>query len=149
MIRLSAKNTARCYFLNRKKLKSAVTFILKKIGIDDAELSIVFTTDSGIKRLNSLYRGQNRPTDVLAFSMREGKPLKKDSLILGDIAISVDRAREQAKRFKSSFKKEIYLYIIHGLLHLTGYDDRTRSAEKQMREKETAILNYLWKRKEK
>ena len=119
------------------------------IGIDDAELSIVFTTDSGIKRLNLLYRRQNRPTDVLAFSMREGKPLKKDSLILGDIAISVDRARKQAKRFKSSFKKEIYLYIIHGLLHLVGYDDKTRSLEKQMREKETALLNCLWERKEK
>ena len=107
MIRLSAKNVAKCYFLNRKKLERIVTFVLQAIGVNDAELSIVFTTDSKIKRLNLLYRKQNRSTDVLAFSMHEGKRLKKDSSILGDIVISVDRARKQARRFKSSFKNSI------------------------------------------
>ena len=148
MIRLSAKNVAKCYFLNRKKLERIVTFVLQTIGVNDAELSIVFTTDSKIKRLNLLYRKQNRSTDVLAFSMREGKHLKKDSSILGDIVISVDRARKQARRFNSSFKKEIYLYIIHGLLHLVGYDDVKSSSKKRMREKETQLLNLLWERKE-
>lgn len=147
MIRLNAKNVAKCYFLNRRKLERIVTFVLQKIGINDAELSIVFTTDSNIKRLNLLYRKQNRPTDVLAFSMREGKRLKKDSSILGDIVISVDRAKEQAKRFKSSFRKEIYLYIIHGLLHLVGYDDRKNLSRKRMHEKEAQLLNLLWERK--
>ena len=147
MIRLNVKNVAKCYFLNRRKLERIVTFVLQTIGVNDAELSIVFTTDSKIKRLNLLYRKQNRPTDVLAFSMHEGKRLKKDSSILGDIVISVDRAREQAKRFKSSFKREIFLYIIHGLLHLVGYDDRKKSSRKRMYKKETQLLNLLWERK--
>lgn len=148
MIRLSAKNVAKCYFLNKKKLERIVAFILQTVGVNDAELSIVFTTDSKIKRLNLLYRKQNRPTDVLAFSMREGKRLKRDSSILGDIVISVDRARKQAKKFNSSFKKEIHLYIIHGLLHLVGYDDRSSLSKKRMCEKETELLNRLWERKE-
>jgi len=83
---------------------------------------------------------------VLAFSMSEGRRLKRDSSVLGDIAISVDRARVQAARFDSSFKKEIVLYIIHGLLHLTGYDDESGASARLMRLKEKEILGYLWRK---
>jgi len=146
MIFLTASNISRCYFLNRQKLERVVRFTLKSVGVKEARLSIAFISDSRIKRLNHLYRGKKRPTDVLAFSMREGKRLKKDSSILGDIAISVDRARKQAKRFNSTFKREIYLYIIHGILHLTGYDDEKAASGRSMRRKETEILDRLWQR---
>lgn len=146
MIRLSVANISRCYFLNKKKLKNLVRFIFRSVGVIEANLSIVFVTDSEIKRLNYLYRGKKRVTDVLSFSMREGRRLKRDASILGDIAISVDRAKKQAKRFNSTFKKEIYLYIIHGILHLVGYGDEKPSAEKLMRRKEIEILNALWRR---
>lgn len=146
MIRLSAANVSRCYFLNKKKLGTIVKFILKSVGISRATLSIAFVTDSEIKRLNYLYRMRNRPTDVLSFSMREGKRLKRDRSILGDIAISVDRAEKQARRFNSTFKREICLYIIHGILHLAGYGDEKPSALKNMRRKEAEILNNLWRR---
>lgn len=156
MIRLSAINISRCYFLNKKKLETIVRFILKSVGVFDANLSIIFVTDSEIKRLNYLYRRRNRVTDVLSFSMHEGKPayakasadrrLKRELSTLGDIVISVDRARKQAKRFNSTFKKEMYLYIIHGILHLVGYGDEKPSAKKKMRRKETEILNSLWQK---
>lgn len=147
MIRLSVSNISRCYFLNKKKLNAIVRFVLGYVGVEDARLSIVFASDGEIKHLNYLYRGKNKPTDVLSFSMHEGRRLKKDSSILGDVVISVDRARHQARRFNSTFKKEIYLYIIHGILHLLGYDDeRSSSEKKRMRKKEAQILNILWQK---
>lgn len=154
MIYLSASGISRCYFLNGKKLKTIVSFILKYKNIRDATLSVVFTTDKRIKRLNYLYRKKNRPTDVLAFSMQEGalpsfvktvagKRLRRESSILGDIVISVDRAKRQAKIFNSTLEREIYLYIIHGILHLIGYDDEKPSLQKSMQKKESEILNAL------
>lgn len=144
MIRLSVSNISRCYFLSRKKLSRIVRFIFKSVGVKDASLSIAFVTDPEIKRLNLLYRKRSKPTDVLAFSMREGRRLKRDSSILGDVAISLDRARKQARRFNSSFKKETYLYIIHGILHLLGYDDELPSPKKRMKKKENQVLERLW-----
>jgi probable rRNA maturation factor len=146
MIRLDASNISRCYFLNKEKLKDIVRLILKSLGVVDVNLSIVFATDKEIRRLNYLYRKENRATDVLAFSMREGRRLRQDSSILGDIVISVDRAKRQAKRFNSTFKREIYLYIIHGILHLLGHNDESALSKKKMRKKETEILNALWEK---
>lgn len=146
MIHVSAFDISRCYFLNKKKLEKIVRFVLKSVGVFQANLSIAFATDSEIRRLNYLYRRKNIATDVLAFSMREGKRLKRDSSILGDIVISVERAKKQAKRFDSTFKRELYLYIIHGILHLVGYGDEKPSAKRLMRRKEIEILNALWQR---
>jgi probable rRNA maturation factor len=148
MIRLSAINVSRCYFLNQKSLKSIVKFILNNVGISSANLSIVFVTDREIRNLNYLYRKKDKPTDVLSFSMREGRRIKGDSSILGDVVISVDRARKQAKKFGSTFKKEIFLYIIHGILHLLGYNDEKPSSRRRMQRKETEILEALMSRKQ-
>jgi len=145
VIRLNAFNISRCRFLSKKKLKGAVEPILKSFGIDNAELSITFATDSEIKALNKIYRHRAAPTDVLSFSMREGKRIARDSDILGDIVISVDRARAQAKTFGTSFKEEMKLYIIHGVLHLLGYDDEEPAARKKMRRKEQELLNIISK----
>lgn len=144
MIQLGVSNISRCRFLTKRKLEGIVKSVLGYAGIKDASLSIVFATDREIKRLNRLYLGKNRFTDVLSFSMREGKRLKKDSSILGDIVVSVDRARKQARRFDSTFEKEMYLYIIHGILHLLGYCDEAPSSRKRMRRKEEEILKALW-----
>jgi probable rRNA maturation factor len=144
-MRLGVSNISRCYFLNKKKLEGIVKFILSRAGVKDANLSIVFATDREIKRLNSRYLGRDRATDVISFSMREGKRLKKDNSTLGDIVISVDRAKKQAERFGSTFKKEIYLYIIHGILHLLGYTDERPPERKRMQRKEAEILGGLCK----
>ena len=146
MIHLSVSNISRCHFLSEKKLKKIVEFIFDSVGVKNANIAIVFSSDRQITRLNYLYRRKNRPTDVLSFSMREGMHLKKDSSVLGDIIISVDRAKKQAARFNSTFKKEMYLYIIHGILHLLGYDDEKPSSRKRMQRRETEILNKLCKK---
>lgn len=145
MIHLTIFNISRCHFLSQKKAEKVVLFILKSHGINRAELSISFVTDRQIKTLNRIYRHKNRHTDVLSFSMREGTRIKKDTDILGDVIISADRARAQAKSFGTSFKEEMELYIIHGVLHLLGYDDEKPSAAKQMREKEKELM-LLWQK---
>ena len=138
MIRLTVSNISRCRFLNVKKLRKAVVSILRKFDVHDGELSIVFATDSEIRPLNKKYRHKDRPTDVLSFSLG-------DENVLGDIVISVDRAKAQAKIFGTSFKDEMKLYIIHGVLHLLGYDDETPAARKKMRQKEQELLS-VWNR---
>jgi probable rRNA maturation factor len=148
VIKLNVFNISRCRFLNKRKLKNAVAYILKSFDIYNAELSVVFATDSEIRPLNKIYRHKDRPTDVLSFAMREGKRIAKDSGILGDIVISVDRARAQAKVFGTSFREEMELYIIHGVLHLLGYDDEKPAARKRMRKKEEELLRSTkWQRR--
>ena len=146
MMRLRTFNIQRCRFLKERELERIVAAILKAAHISSAELSITFATDKEIKPLNKLYRRNDRPTDVLSFAMREGYRLKKDECILGDIVISVDRAREQAKEFGTSFEEEMQLYIIHGVLHLLGYDDEEPVTEKKMRKKEKEFMQ-LWQRR--
>ncbi len=138
MIRVNAANISRCHFLNAKKLEKAVSSILRKFGVRDGEIAIVFATDSEIRLLNKKYRQKDRPTDVLSFSLGEGNTL-------GDIIISVDRASVQAKIFGTSFKDEVELYIIHGVLHLLGYDDERPAAAKSMRRKERELLSVVFK----
>jgi len=86
--------------------------------------------DSKIRTLNRKYLNRETATDVLAFSMQEGRRLRGCDKVLGDIVISVDRARVQAKIFKNTLKRELALYIIHGLLHLVGYKDGSKKMEK-------------------
>ncbi len=145
MIHLTIFNISKCPFLSRKKTEKVVSFLLRAHGINNTKLSIIFVTDRQIKTLNRLYRRKNRYTDVLSFAMREGVCIKKDADILGDIVISVDRARAQAKIFGTSFKEEMELYIIHGVLHLLGYDDEKPAAGKKMREKEKELMP-LWQK---
>ncbi len=140
---LSAYNVSRCYFLTRHLLYRVVRFILAAVGAKGASVTIVFVTDDKIRRLNALYRGVRRATDVLAFSMKEGKCVKGDSSFLGDIIISVDRARANAKRFGTTFKNEIYLYLIHGILHLIGYDDETPASRIVMQRRQIELLRKL------
>lgn len=98
-------------------------------------LGISFFNDSRIKKLNQKYLKTNTPTDVIAFSY------SKDN---ADIAISLDTAKRNAVIYNSPLKKEILLYIIHGILHLSGYDDTTPLKKKRMFKKQDEILKKLW-----
>lgn len=99
-------------------------------------MGISFFSDSRIRKLNQKYFKTNAPTDVIAFSY------SRDN---ADIAISLDTAKRNARIFKSSIKKEILLYIIHGILHLRGYADTTPKEKKRMFEKQEEILKKIIK----
>ena len=103
-------------------------------------LNILFIDDIQMATLHERFLGKRRATDVLAFGMQEGRALKGDSLLLGDIAISTETAVRHAKRFRSKVDRELGLYVIHGILHLLGYDDHQKQARTKMRRKERELL---------
>lgn len=102
------------------ELKVIAGEILKVIGRDQAELSVSLVGDREMRPLNARYRKKNRTTDVLAFPAEDaagpGAPL------LGDVIISVEQARRQARERKEPLKNEMVTLLIHGILHLVGYD---------------------------
>jgi len=130
VLKIRIKKTRKIQILSDRILRRIIRKTLKSQKITEGEISLLITGDVRIKALNYKYLNKRRPTDVLAFSFREGKPIKGSGKILGDVVISVDRARIQAKQFNNSLKKELALYVIHGLLHLAGYKDGSRRIEK-------------------
>lgn len=118
----------------------------------DAEISFTFTDNENIQEINRDYRGIDRPTDVLSFPMLEFDADEIDAdyeteygyVLLGDIVISVERAREQADEFGHSLRRELAFLTAHSMLHLLGYDHVDDEAgEKMMIEKQNEVLNAL------
>lgn len=106
--------------------------MLRHLELDDVELSIALVDDATIRELNATYRGKNKSTDVLAFPMREGDEATPDDSMLGDVVISVETARKQARNNGRSLLEETTMLLAHGLLHLLGYDHDTKAKEKVM-----------------
>lgn len=112
----------------------------------DAEISISFVDNKQIQVINRDYRGKDKPTDVISFAMLEmeeeevkivGEGLP---VVLGDIIISVDKAKEQAEEYNHSFERELAFLALHGFLHLLGYDHMNTEDEKKMFQRQDAIL---------
>lgn len=113
----------------------------------DSEVSVTFVDNEAIQKLNHMYRGKNMPTDVLSFPMEEPgegevniRHEPEMPRMLGDIVISVDKAREQAESYGHSLERELGFLAVHGFLHLLGYDHMTPEDEKQMFQKQEDIL---------
>jgi probable rRNA maturation factor len=107
--------------------------MLEAVQMDQSELSVVLTGDSQIQRLNRIYRGKNQPTDVLAFSQREGELGDRAGRLLGDVVVSIPTARRQADLYGRDLASELTELLAHGLLHLLGWDHETAAADRQMR----------------
>jgi len=130
----------------KSRLREKTRKLLKDLGISPAELSILLVDDQQILKLNRIWRKKNRPTDVLSFAQREGEFADPQDPLLGDIVISVERAEEQAKQAGHSLDKEMDLLLVHGLLHLVGYEhERGGKAAAEMRSKEKKLLAGLKK----
>lgn len=116
-------------------------------GSEAAEVSLVLIDDQRIHELNFEYRGVDRPTDVLSFALQEevdGEPdIEVEDEMLGDILISVERAREQAAEYGHSFEREIIYLAVHGTLHLLGFDHEEELDKQEMRSKEEEIMGKL------
>lgn len=122
--------------------KALAQKLLKTVGESRAELSVELVGDRRMRELNRRYRGHDAPTDVLAFAMREGPgPV---SPLLGDVVISLPTAERQAVRHGHSIDQEIATLLIHGVLHLCGYDhERGGKEARRMRRKERALWKAL------
>ena len=127
--------------VSRSLVRRWAECMLRCLDLSRAELSVSITDDREIRELNRVFRHRDRATDVLAFAMREGESLgapadsagpARDVEVLGDVVISVETARRQAVRERRPLDAEIRLLLAHGLLHLVGYDHRTKREEKVM-----------------
>lgn len=118
-----------------KLLLRVAEFALTQEGYQTGELSIALVDDEDMQRLNNEYRGLNETTDVLSF------PLGEDDF--GEIIISWSRAKEQAREFGHSLDRELGFLLVHGILHLLGYDHQKEDQREVMRGKEEEILSRL------
>src|SRR2546426_3142362 len=149
--------------LSRKRMESLVAALLRCEGRDlDVELSVLFCDDPVIQALNREYRGIDQPTDVLSFPQEEtpavrgqgsgvrGQGGRQHTLVdrgqpaaLGDVVISLETAQRQAKAQKHLLRREVEWLLLHGTLHLLGYDDTTEEGLRSMIERQEEVLEEL------
>jgi probable rRNA maturation factor len=127
------------------ELKKIAASILKVLERRQAELSVAWVGDKEMRPLNAKYRKKNKTTDVLSFPADPSMP--SNSGLLGDVIISVEQARRQAKERNNSLKKEMVTLLIHGILHLLGYDhERSQRQAKIMATLEQKLFSHLCER---
>jgi probable rRNA maturation factor len=128
-----------------RKIKKIALTILELVGEENAELSLALIGNLEIKKLNARYRKKDYATDVLSFPV-EGIVLKETRL-LGDVVVSVEKAAEQAKARGHSSEQELVTLLIHGVVHLIGYDhERSAREARAMRRVEKRIYRQLCER---
>jgi probable rRNA maturation factor len=119
---------------------------LTELGLLEAELSLLFVNDLQIQRLNRRYLHRDQPTNVLAFPMREGEFSTLHPHLLGDLVISVETAKRQSNRFGLDKAEMVILLMIHGVLHLIGYDhEGTKKQAREMTLKQKELFQHVIK----
>ncbi len=143
---------AKIHIENRQKrqkigilnLRRVAQRILSVSGCPEAELSIVIVDDGEIRRLNSQYLGRDRPTNVISFPMQEGEGSGIQAHLLRDVVISADTAARDAEEAGLPFEGELYFLLLHGILHLVGFDhergDEVQAQLMEAREREIFAL---------
>ncbi|HYR68354.1 MAG TPA: rRNA maturation RNase YbeY [Candidatus Dormibacteraeota bacterium] len=126
-------------------LKSLVRGALERLGHPLATASIVLTDDARISALNRDYRESDQPTDVLSFPLADPESIADPSrpIFLGEIYISLETARSQARAARTAYPREVAHLVIHGLLHLLGHDHRTPAERRRMAAIEARLLRAL------
>jgi probable rRNA maturation factor len=131
--------------VSRRWLVRLVERLLTLKGVPDAEVGLVITGDEKVRELNRRYRGVDAATDVLAFYFEGGPqfPSPDGRRHLGEVFISLPRAREQAKAYGHPLNHELALLLTHGFLHLLDYDDQKPSAKRRMFREQARLLSEL------
>lgn len=140
-MKIDIQNLQNIEKIDKDRIIRCAAHALDIMGEDDVELSLVLVNDMYIRNLNWKYRKKDLATDVLAFPMRDSRGLSGP--VLGDVVISVETAKREARKRKKTFQEELDLYFVHGILHLLGYDDEKPRARKKMKTKEQEILKLL------
>lgn len=122
-----------------RKVASAVLKKERRSG----RANIILAMDVDLTEMNSKYRGQNHPTDVLSFPMGNDVHLSAQEQIMGEVYISLDRAQQQAREYGVDFVREVERLVIHGLLHLCGYDHEDPQGARLMKAKEEEFLEKI------
>lgn len=128
--------------LRLEQLTKLASRILEFVGEPDALLSLEIVGDVRMRRLNRLFRQRDKTTDVLAFATREGPG--PPSALLGDVVISLPQALRQSRRHQRGVDYELVVLLIHGILHLCGYDhERSEREARRMTRRERAVLRAV------
>ena len=125
--------------VDRKRMREVVRVVLDGEAVADAEISLAFVDDPTIHRLNQRYLNHDEPTDVLSFPLSEPNAAR----LAGELVIGVEVALAQAVERGHDVQAELALYVIHGLLHLCGYDDHDEAGAARMRARERHYLGKL------
>ncbi len=136
MITIQIANRQKKLRIDRRRLRGAVHAILDDAGIADAQVSVAVVDDATIAALHAEFLGDPAPTDVLSFAL-ERSPRHLE----GEVVASADTAATSAPRFRCTAEEELLRYVIHGTLHLVGYDDATPRLRRQMQSKEEEYLD--------
>lgn len=128
-------------YLKSRKIKKTILKVLSFEGIKKpVEVNVCFVNDKKIRQLHKKYLSEDSPTDVIAFNLSK-KP--KADTILADIIISTDTAFSNSEIFNDSTSDELFLYLVHGMLHIAGYDDKTKKERLIMEKRANRILESL------
>lgn len=116
---------------------------IEKLKIGDVIFNVIIVDNEYIHHLNKDYRGIDRETDVITFALEDDKTFNPIERILGDIYISIDKARSQSEEYGHSLKRELCFLGVHGMLHLLGYDHMNQEDEKVMFKLQEDILDEM------
>lgn len=132
------------YRIAQKRIKKKAKTILNALESPDGELSILIVDDPEIAKLNKTYLGRSGPTNVIAFPMQEGAFGEINPNLLGDVVISLDTAAREAREDSISVESRFDQLLIHGILHLFGFDhEKTSEQTEEMTIKEEQLLKLL------
>ena len=135
MIRIDISNRQRLLPLDRRRLRRAVAAILREAGVAQAEVSVAVLDDAAIRPIHARYLGQDHATDVLSFLYH-----RRDGSLDGEVVVSAETAQRWAARRGRPPDDELLRYVVHGTLHLVGWDDGSADARAAMRRRERAVL---------
>ncbi len=128
--------------IDTKDIEYVLGIAIKKLKLKDVEFNIILVDNDYIHKINKEYRGIDRETDVISFALEDDETFPEmETKILGDIYISIDKAKSQAEEYGHSFKRELCFLAVHGFLHINGYDHMNPEDEKVMFGLQEEILN--------
>ena len=137
---ITLKNRQRSHRINSKMLRKIIAGLLDQLEVHECVLSILLVTEREMTLLNETFLRHKGSTDVITFNYLD-RP--SQSSVIGDIVVCVDEAASQARRFRTTWQSELVRYIVHGVLHLLGYDDRGKPSRQKMRRAENAVMQQL------
>ncbi|MBN1473734.1 MAG: rRNA maturation RNase YbeY [Syntrophaceae bacterium] len=143
---LQIKNNQKIVKIDKRKIRRVLKTVMNHLGCSDKYISVSFVNDDEIRVLNKHYLGKDSPTNVLSFSMRENDYGDINPNVLGDIVISAQTAKKDSLKGGLTVNQEIDFLLIHGLLHLLGFDHEKTTKDKanKMKQKEKELFYLLY-----
>lgn len=145
-MKIQIKNRQSKIKVDRCRLRKIISSLLRELHVSDKEISLMLVDDPTIRKLNKDYLNRDKPTNVLSFSMQEGDHGNIHPEILGDVVVSLETAQREALQGHLTTEQAIVFLIIHGLLHLLGYqhENTTRYQTQKMKKKERELFNRIY-----